>query len=179
MENAPQFQGQNNWNPPPFPQPPPPLPPQQKKSGAKTCLIVLLIVIAVMVVFSIPIVAVLIFGVASPVYKRHTALSNISTANTQIRLLEDALWYYKLEVGTYPSDLQGLVTNIDQSENWSGPYIEPAKIPKDPWGNEYHYVCPGKHNEDSFDLCSFGADGMEGGDGENADIKNWNDEAYW
>ena len=44
-------------------------------------------------------------------------------------------------------------------------------MPKDPWGNDYIYVCPGEYGD--FDLSSYGADGQPGGEGENADINNW------
>ena len=102
----------------------------------------------------------------------------IAQAVTQVKLLDRALDQYKLEVGTYPSDLQGLVTNVDQSEKWDGPYLKPPKVPLDPWGNEYRYSFPGEHNRSEngfggFDLWSYGADGTEGGEGENADIANW------
>ena len=172
MDNTPQFQGQNNWNPPPppFPQPPPPLPPQQKQSGgaAKTCLIILLVVFAVV---AVPIVVFILVGasVASPMYLKNVDKARIGTARSQIQLLDQALDNYKLEVGTYPSDLHGLVMNIDQSEKWNGPYLK--TVPLDPWGYEYQYYFPGEHGV--FDLCSLGADGMEGGEGINADITNW------
>ena len=76
-----------------------------------------------------------------------------------IRLLDEAVWQYKLDVGTYPSSLQGLLENIDHAEKWDGPYLKPA-LPRDPWGNEFHYVFPGKHGE--FDIYSLGSDGKEG-----------------
>ena len=44
-------------------------------------------------------------------------------------------------------------------------------VPKDPWGNDYVYVSPGEHGD--FDLSSYGADGQPDGEGENADINNW------
>lgn len=76
-----------------------------------------------------------------------------------IRLLDDAVCQYKLDVGTCPSSLQGLLENIDHAEKWDGPYLKPA-LPRDPWGNEFHYVFPGKHGE--FDIYSLGSDGKEG-----------------
>ena len=60
------------------------------------------------------------------------------TAKKMITLLGDALQQYKLDVGTYPSDLQGLMRNVDESERWDGPYIRP-NVPPDPWGNAYQY----------------------------------------
>ena len=92
-----------------------------------------------------------------------------SEARTQVRLLDDCMQQYRLDVGDYPSALQCLVENLDQSEKWNGPYIK--KVPLDPWGAEYQYLFPGEHGE--FDLWSYGADGLEGGEGINADITNW------
>ena len=60
------------------------------------------------------------------------------TAKKMIKLLGDALQQYKLDVGTYPSSLQGLEKNVDKSERWDGPYIRP-NVPLDPWGNAYQY----------------------------------------
>ena len=116
------------------------------------------------------VILVTLASVATPMYMNYIKKSKIATAKTQIKLLDDALQQYKLDVGTYPSDLQGLMENIDQSEKWDGPYIKP-KVPLDPWGAEYNYVFPGDHGE--FDIYSFGADGQEGGEGEYADQTNW------
>ena len=116
------------------------------------------------------VILVTLASVATPMYMNYIKKSKIATAKTQIKLLDDALQQYKLDVGTYPSDLQGLMENIDQSEKWDGPYIKP-KVPLDPWGAEYNYIFPGDHGE--FDIYSFGADGQEGGDGEYADQTNW------
>ena len=116
------------------------------------------------------VILVTLASVATPMYMNYIKKSKIATAKTQIKLLDDALQQYKLDVGTYPSDLQGLMENIDQSEKWDGPYIKP-RVPLDPWGGEYQYIFPGEHGE--FDIYSFGADGQEGGDGEYADQTNW------
>ena len=116
------------------------------------------------------VILVTLASVATPMYMNYIKKSKIATAKTQIKLLDDALQQYKLDVGTYPSDLQGLMENIDQSEKWDGPYIKP-KVPLDPWGAEYNYIFPGDHGE--FDIYSFGADGQEGGEGEYADQTNW------
>ncbi|MBI2560675.1 MAG: type II secretion system protein GspG, partial [Planctomycetes bacterium] len=56
-------------------------------------------------------------------------------------------------------------------ENWHGPYLAKKNVPKDPWGNEYVYTYPGNNGE--FDIISYGADGKEGGEGENADVVSW------
>lgn len=104
----------------------------------------------------------------------------VGMAKTQLRLIEDALDQYCLDVGVYPSDLQGLVQNIDESERWQGPYLKQPVLPKDPWGRDYIYFYPGEHNPESYDLYSLGKDNLEGGKGENADFVNWatDEDAY-
>lgn len=99
-------------------------------------------------------------------------------ARVDIEGLETALKLYKLDNGMYPSTEQGLealVTPPESGEipkNWrKGGYIEKGKISKDPWGNEYIYLCPGSHEE--YDIISYGADGEPGGEGKNQDIKSW------
>lgn len=119
------------------------------------------------------VILVLLTSFAAPAVFKHIRNARITTAKTQIKLLEQALTDYKLDVGSFPENLQLLVTNEGEVEKWDGPYLKPA-VPKDPWGNDYVYVCPGEHGD--FDLSSYGADGVEGGEGENADIVNWTEE---
>ena len=117
------------------------------------------------------IILVTLASIATPIYLNYVKKANIGAATTQIKLLEDALTGYKLDVGSYPESLAGLVENTSQSAKWDGPYIKPA-VPKDPWGNAYVYTCPGEHSSD-FDIVCYGADGQPGGTGENADITNY------
>jgi general secretion pathway protein G len=90
---------------------------------------------------------------------------------------ETALSLFKLDNFKYPSTDQGLEALVRQPadpsiRNWKeGGYIRSLK--KDPWGNNYQYVYPGTHGTD-YDLFTLGADNQPGGDGENADIGNWN-----
>jgi general secretion pathway protein G len=88
--------------------------------------------------------------------------------------LEGALQLFSFDVGRYPSTSEGLeamIRNPGNMESWRGPYLAKAELPKDPWGKPYVYRCPGQHGD--FDLFSYGPDGVEGGEGENADIANW------
>ena len=124
------------------------------------------VVVAIMIV-------VMLASLATPLYFRYVRKAKVDTAKTQLKLLEQALLDFKLDVGKYPETadgLQALVENVTQSDKWDGPYIKPS-VPKDPWGNDYVYVSPGEHGY--FDLCSYGADGQPDGEGENADIRNW------
>lgn len=99
-------------------------------------------------------------------------------AKVDIQALETALKLYKLDNGRYPTTEQGLEALVEppdsspQPGNWrEGGYVEKGKIAKDPWGNEYVYICPGVHYD--YDLLSYGADGEPGGEGQNADVKSW------
>lgn len=67
--------------------------------------------------------------------------------------------------------MEALVAAPHEVENWKGPYLKKKFIPKDPWGNDYVYVYPGENGD--YDIISYGADGAEGGDGENADVVSW------
>ena len=102
--------------------------------------------------------------------------ARISKAKSDIRVLESSLELYKLDNFTYPSVDQGLDALVNKpsgenARNWrDGGYIK--KLTKDPWGNEYRYVYPGSNGE--FDVFSLGADAAVGGEGEAADIGNWN-----
>jgi general secretion pathway protein G len=97
-------------------------------------------------------------------------------AKADINALSAALKLYKLDNFTYPSTEQGLESLVKKPEgdpvpkHWKkGGYIE--RLPKDPWGHPYQYLYPGEKME--FDLWSLGADGQTGGEGDNADIGNW------
>lgn len=95
------------------------------------------------------------------------------TAAIQIKDLEQALEMYKLDVGRYPTSSQGLEALVKKpsgASGWNGPYLK-ASVPEDPWGGEYLYKSPGDRAD--VDIFSYGADGNPGGDGEDADVGNW------
>ncbi len=96
------------------------------------------------------------------------------SAAIQVERLSGILDLYRLDVGKYPDDgegLQALVSRPTGAERWNGPYVKKAEQLIDPWGNPYVYRYPGENGE--FDLYSLGKDGSEGGEGEAADITNW------
>jgi general secretion pathway protein G len=95
------------------------------------------------------------------------------SAKVQIEQLGGALELYKLDNGRYPNSSEGLNALLSApsgASNWNGPYMKDAKLLKDPWQREFKYVAPGEKG--GFDLISLGADGKEGGDGENKDVRN-------
>jgi len=102
-------------------------------------------------------------------------------AQMDIQTIETALKLYRLDNAFYPTTEQGLMALVERPTTgripprWrEGGYLEKGVLPRDPWGNDYFYLSPGVHNRD-FDLWSYGADGEEGGEGEDADIGNWMD----
>ena len=92
-----------------------------------------------------------------------------SEAKIRIQDLAGRIEMYKLENGRYPESLQSLVKQPGGADKWAGPYAKDTDL-KDAWGNDYRYTQPG--NGKPFDLVSLGADGREGGEGENRDVSN-------
>lgn len=124
-------------------------------------LLVVLVIIGLLVAF------------VAPRYFSQVGKSETKMARAQIKALEDALDQYRMDVGRYPTSEQGLDALNAQpagEARWQGPYLRKA-VPKDPWGNAYVYASPGEHGE--YDLQSLGKDGQPGGEGEAADIVNW------
>lgn len=103
--------------------------------------------------------------------------ARIIAAKNDVRTIVSALKLYRLDTGSYPETGQGLQALVTKPEagriprNWkSGGYIE--RLPEDPWNEAYQYLNPGVHGE--IDVFSFGTDGQPGGEGNDADIGNWN-----
>ena len=116
----------------------------------------------------------LLAGLVGPQVMKHVGSSKTKTAQLQIEELVTALDVYRLEVGGYPTSNEGLQVLVQKpasAEKWNGPYLRKSVVPKDPWGQEYHYRFPGQNA--SYDLYSLGADNREGGDGENTDVVSW------
>ncbi len=113
-------------------------------------------------------------GIVGPQVMKHMGASKTKAAKVQVEDLSAALDMYKLDVGKYPTSEQGLSALVEKPADisrWNGPYLRKVKIPQDPWVQAYHYASPGQHGK--FDLYSFGADGKEGGEGEDQDINSW------
>ena len=137
---------------------------RKHKSDAGITLIELLVVMVIIALFA----TIVGTRVGRSVDKaKHVA------AKSQISEYESALDQFKLDVGRYPSNeegLQALRVRPGNVANWDGPYLK-KDLAGDPWGHPYVYRFPGTHGD--FDLLSYGADGQEGGDGDNADIVSW------
>lgn len=114
----------------------------------------------------------LLAGLVAPRVFKGEKKGRMTAAKAQIQLLEQGLDQFRLDVGRYPSSSEGLAAlqTSPGAEGWDGPYLKKG-VPVDPWNHPYVYVGPGNHGD--FDLYSYGADGAEGGEGENKDITNW------
>lgn len=113
----------------------------------------------------------LLGGLVGPRLFTKVDASKVDTADTQVRMLKASLQTYRLDVGTYPTTGQGLNALVAQPANvkkWEGPYLE-EELPVDPWGNAYIYVDTAD-NFQGFALYSRGADGVDGGEGLDADV---------
>jgi general secretion pathway protein G len=113
-------------------------------------------------------------GLVGPQVMKHMGESKVKAAKVQIEDLAQTLDMYKLDVGSYPTSEQGLnalIENPGDIQRWNGPYLRKSKVPVDPWNQEYKYTSPGEHGK--FDVSSLGADGKEGGEGEDRDLNSW------
>jgi general secretion pathway protein G len=102
--------------------------------------------------------------------------ARVVAARQDIATLSQALKLYRLDNKVYPSTEQGLAALAAKPvlppipDNWkTGGYVE--RLPADPWGKPYQYLNPGVHDE--IDVFSYGADGVPGGAGTDADIGSW------
>ena len=96
-------------------------------------------------------------------------------AKAKMVIIESAIGRFYLDCGQYPDESQGLSELLempaDLEEKWRGPYLKESEL-FDPWDNPYIYIEEGIVNPGGFDLISFAADGMEGGEGDDEDIYN-------
>jgi len=116
----------------------------------------------------------LVTAFAAPQVIKYMAGAKTDAAGIQIERLSGVLDLYRLEVGRYPGEdegLQALLVQPADAERWNGPYIKKENSLLDPWGRPYVYRYPGEYGE--FDIFSLGADGGEGGDGEDGDVTSW------
>ncbi len=115
----------------------------------------------------------LLAAVVGPTLYQRIKPAKETAVREQIENFGTALDSFLVDMGRYPSTQEGLKAlraKTDGSEKWNGPYLK-KEIPNDPWGSSYAYRAPGRSG--GYEIVSFGADGREGGEGENADITSW------
>lgn len=132
-------------------------------------LIELLVVIVVIAILA---------ALVAPNVLQHVGTAKDAAAHSQLEMFSGALDAYRLDNGRYPTTDQGLValwntpTTEPRPTNWRGPYLR-KDVPPDPWGRPYGYRSPAQRSRLGYDLWSLGADGKEGGTGDDADVTNW------
>jgi general secretion pathway protein G len=139
---------------------PPETRPSRRRSGFT--LIELLLVLVILGVLA---------AIVVPKFAGRTEQAREAAAKTQLSTFGTVLDAFEVDNGYYPkgkSGLNDLVAAPRDAKNWRGPYIK--EVPKDPWGNDYVYECPGKNNPTSYDVSSMGPDGQLGG---TDDTTNW------
>ncbi len=115
----------------------------------------------------------LLAALVVPRFIRQEEKAKVKATQAQIELLGTALDTLRLDVGRYPTTQEGLNALRRQpgdAQKWDGPYLK-KEVPLDPWGRAYIYRSPGEHGP--YDLFSYGADGVPGGEGDNRDVTSW------
>lgn len=116
----------------------------------------------------------LIATFAVPALMNQLGASKTKAARIQVKELGSILDMYRLDVGGYPSEAEGLEALVKAPpglDRWNGPYLKNQEALTDPWGRPYLYRMPGENGE--YDLYTYGSDGAEGGEGEAADVTSW------
>lgn len=114
----------------------------------------------------------LLVGIVVPRAIGYLSKAKSDVAKIQIENLATGLDLFRLDVGRYPNQeegLQSLLARPTGIATWRGPYLKATTVPLDPWERPYVYEIPSKRGG-PYDLFSFGADGTRGGEGDNADI---------
>jgi len=113
----------------------------------------------------------LLASVVSVKVVHYIAEAKRKTAMAQIAIFQNAVKHYKIDTGKYPEESMGLSALVEDPgiDGWNPEgYLETYEVPLDPWGYEYVYLYPGERG--TFDVFSYGADGREGGEAEDADV---------
>ena len=116
----------------------------------------------------------LLAGLVVPQFIKQEEKATAKAAKAQIELLGTALDTFRLDVGRYPSSQEGLQALTQKPgglDRWEGPYLK-KEVPNDPWGKPYIYKSPGDNGR-PYDIASYGADGVAGGQDNNRDITSW------
>ena len=116
----------------------------------------------------------LLAAIVAPQVLKYLGSSRSQTAKVQIQNITAALELYRLDVGRYPTQEEGLgalVAAPATAPGWNGPYLQKSAALRDPWAQPYLYKIPGQHGE--MDVYTLGSDKAEGGTGEARDVGNW------
>jgi len=134
----------------------------KRNTQAGYTLLELLVVLAVIA---------LIAGLVTTQVFQYLGRAKTEAAEIQLQKLSADLDFFKLDLGRYPTEAEGLKALLEApsgADKWRGPYTTGAEALTDPWGYEFHYTVSGS----GFELKSLGADNAEGGDGEDGDVSS-------
>ncbi|MBK8208945.1 MAG: type II secretion system major pseudopilin GspG [Rhodospirillales bacterium] len=112
--------------------------------------------------------------VAGPQIFKYLGTAKSEAAKVQVQQISSALDLYRLEVGRYPTQEEGVIALVEAPaglSKWNGPYLKKKEAIVDPWGRQFLYKIPGQHGD--YDLYTLGADNAQGGNGEDQDITNY------
>ena len=136
---------------------------QKRKAFTLIELLVVIIILSMLAAFT------------APKLFKYVGKSKRDLAKPKLTLVEGAIERFALDCGQYPDDSEGLeallIAPSGLEEKWTGPYLKASQL-FDSWDNPIIYIAEGQINPGSFDLISLGADGVEGGEGDNEDIFN-------
>ena len=124
-----------------------------------------------MEVLLVLIILVVLASLSVGIFTNTRKKANKQAAEAQIGMFDTPIDTFHMHCNRYPTSLTDLWQSPSDTaiaSDWAGPYLEVAGV--DPWGNQYQYVTPGKHNTDTYDTWSYGPDGQ---DGTEDDIGNW------
>lgn len=125
-------------------------------------------------VMVVVIIIALMGAIVAPTVFNQLRQAEEKRVEADLNAIESALKLYRLDNYAYPGDAEGLEALISKpaaARAWRGPYLE--ELPMDPWNNVYQYRYPSTSGSGDFDIFSYGADGVEGGTGNDADLGNW------
>lgn len=139
----------------------------QKTKNAGFSLIEIMVVLVIMG---------LLVGIVAPNVLKNVDDANIKRAYADFRSIETSLKSYRLDNFVYPSTEQGLGALVEKTSLEPVPRKFPQsgylnEVPQDPWQRDYVYISPGESHD--YDIISYGADGVPGGEGQNADLNIW------
>ena len=145
---------------------------RQRKAASRRAGFTLMEVLVVLIIITI------LAGIVGLNVMHKPGEARIAKAKIQVRSLQTALQLYKSEQGRFPSQEQGLdalcakPTQPPVPDKYpDGGYLESRKVPLDPWNRPYIYLVPGRHGE-AYEVITYGADGEDGGAGEDADVSS-------
>lgn len=120
----------------------------------------------------------LLVSIVAPNVLNQADDARVQKVRADFSAIDTSLSMYKLANFNYPTSEQGLEALVEKPSidpiptNWKkGGYLK--DLPLDPWGRPYLFLSPAEFSDDEYDIYTLGADGITGGEDQNADIGSW------